>query len=99
MVNYRLRLNLSNDLGMRGIMYLSVIDVRPLKGHRLLLKFENNEQRVFDVTPFLEQGKYKELKNISLFNSVRTCFDSIQWSNELDFDPEFLYQKSTSIEK
>lgn len=76
-------------------MYLSIVNVKPLEKYRLLLQFENDEQRVFDVTPFLEQGKYTELKNMDLFNSVRVCFDSIQWNNELDFDPEFLYQKSS----
>ncbi|OQY00435.1 MAG: hypothetical protein B6I26_08280 [Desulfobacteraceae bacterium 4572_130] len=72
---------------------------KPLKGYQLLLKFENNEQRIFDATPFLEQGKYIALKNITLFNSVRICFDSIQWANKLDFDPEFLYEKSILIKK
>jgi hypothetical protein len=76
-------------------MYLSVIDVKPLENYRLLLKFENNEQRIFDVSHFLDEGKFKELRDISLFNSVRICFDSIQWANELDFDPEFLYKEST----
>ncbi len=78
-------------------MYLAIINVKPLESYRLLLKFENNEQRIFDVTPFLENGKYTELKNAALFNSVYICFDSIQWLNELDFDPEFLYQKSISV--
>lgn len=80
-------------------MYLSIVNVKPLEKYRLLLQFENDEQRIFDVTPFLEQGKYTELKNIDLFNSVRVCFDSIQWNNELDFDPEFLYQKSSLLKK
>jgi len=78
-------------------MYLSIVNVKPLESYQLLLKFENDEQRIFDVTPFLEQGKYVELKKVELFNSVRICFDSIQWANELDFDPEFLYQKSKSL--
>ena len=73
-------------------MYLSIVDVKPLENYRLLLKFENNEQRIFDATPYLDKGKYKELKSIALFNSVRISFDSIQWPNELDFDPEFLYE-------
>ena len=78
-------------------MYLSIIDVKPLKNYRLLLKFENNEQRIFDAALFLDKGKFKELRDVSLFNSVRTCFDSIQWANELDFDPEFLYNESTLV--
>lgn len=73
-------------------MYLSIVNVKPLENYRLLLIFENKEQRIFDATPYLDQGKYLELKNVALFNSVRISFDSIQWPNELDFDPEFLYE-------
>lgn len=80
-------------------MYLSVKSVKPLAGYKLLLKFENNEDKIFDVTPYLEIGKFSELKNISLFNSVSVCFDSIEWANHLDLDPELLYQKSKAAEK
>ncbi len=79
-------------------MYLSVVKVKPLKDFKLLLTFENDENRIFDVSPYLEIGRYAELKNVSLFNSVRKSFDSIQWPNELDFDPEFLYEKSELVE-
>lgn len=43
-------------------MYLSVKSVKPLAGYKLLLKFENNEDKIFDVTPYLEIGKFSELK-------------------------------------
>lgn len=75
-------------------MYLSVIDVKPMDNYRLFLTFENNEQKIFDVSPYLEIGKFSELKNKEVFNSVKISFDSIEWSNHLDLDPEILYQKS-----
>jgi len=75
-------------------MYLAVKDVKPLKDYYLLLKFENNEERIFDVKPYLEIGKFKELKDKKLFKSVKVCFDSIEWANQLDLDPELLYEKS-----
>ena len=75
-------------------MYLSVKSVTPLAGYKLLLKFENDEDRVFDVEPYLGVGKFSELKDFSLFNSVFISFDSIEWPNHLDLDPEFLYEKS-----
>lgn len=75
-------------------MYLSVIDVKPMDNYRLFLTFENNEQKIFDVSPYLEIGKFSELKNKEVFNSVKISFDSIEWSNHLDLDPEVLYQKS-----
>ncbi len=75
-------------------MYLAVKDVKPLEDYCLLLKFENDEERVFDVKPYLEIGKFQELKNEKLFKSVRVSFDSIEWANQLDLDPELLYEKS-----
>jgi hypothetical protein len=75
-------------------MYLAVKSVKPLDGYRLLLRFENEEERFFDVSPFLETGQFAALKDVSLFNSVKVSFDSIEWANHLDFDPEFLYRQS-----
>jgi len=75
-------------------MYLSVKDVKPLKNYELLLKFENNEERIFDVKPYLEIGKFKELKDEKLFRSVKVVFDSVEWDNQLDLDPEILYTKA-----
>jgi hypothetical protein len=75
-------------------MYLAVKEVKPLNDYFLLLKFENEEEKIFDVKPYLEIGKFKELKDETLFKSVKVCFDSIEWDNQLDLDPELLYQKS-----
>jgi len=75
-------------------MYLSIKEVKPLTNYNLLLKFENNEEKIFDVKPYLEIGKFQELKDENLFRSVKICFDSIEWDNQLDLDPELLYQKS-----
>ena len=78
-------------------MYLAVLDVKPLTDYKLLLTFENNERRIFDVSPYLNLGKFSELKDLSLFNTVRVKFDSIEWNNHLDLDPEFLYEKGEKV--
>ncbi len=75
-------------------MYLAVKDVKPKDGYKLILTFENEEIREFDVSVYLEIGKFKELKDKVLFDSVKVSFDSIQWANKLDLDPELLYAKS-----
>jgi len=75
-------------------MYLSIIDVKPLDNYKLFLKFENNEERIFDVNPYLDIGKFTELKDKKLFDSVKVSFDSIEWGNGLDLDPELLYEKA-----
>jgi len=44
-------------------MYLSVISAKALDDYKLLIGFENNEQKIFDAKPYLEIGKFKELKD------------------------------------
>jgi hypothetical protein len=75
-------------------MYLAIVAVKPLKGFKLVLTFENREKRVFDMSPYLKTGKFSELKDPAVFNTVKVKFDSIEWSNSLDLDPEVLYHKS-----
>jgi hypothetical protein len=65
---------------------------------KLHLTFANGEKRQFDMKPYLDIGIFKELKDPNLFKTVRTSFDSIEWANEADFDPEILYQKSQPID-
>jgi hypothetical protein len=75
-------------------MYLAIIDVKPLENYQLLLTFENNEKKIFDMKPYLDKGIFSELKDEKKFRSVRVSFDSIEWCNQADLDPEFLYDKS-----
>ena len=79
-------------------LYPSVKSVKPLEGFKLLLGFANGEHKVFDVTPYLGVGKFAELRDPSLFSSVAVKFDSIEWANHVDIDPEFLYEKSVGLE-
>ncbi len=79
-------------------MYLGVKKVRPLDGYRLQITFENDEEKIFDVSPYLDIGKFSELRDVPLFNSVTVKFDTVEWSNHLDIDPEFLYEKSAKID-
>ena len=78
-------------------MYISVKSVRPLSEYQLLLTFENGEKKIFDMKPYLDKGIYKELKDENKFKTVRISFDSIEWCNNADIDPEFLYEKSEKI--
>ncbi|MCF8360232.1 MAG: DUF2442 domain-containing protein [Prolixibacteraceae bacterium] len=78
-------------------MYLAVKDVEALDNYFLLLTFENGEKKQFDVKPYLEVGIFKELKDLRMFKTVKKSFDSIEWANEADIDPEVLYEKSITI--
>ena len=69
-------------------MYLGVKAVKPQDDYVLLLTFENDEQRLFDMKPYLDFGPvFRALREPSLFNSVRISFDTVAWANEADLDP------------
>ncbi len=40
---------------------------------------------------------FKELKNNSMFNSVKPFLGSVQWANGLDFCPDTLYLEAKSL--
>ncbi len=75
-------------------MYLAVKDVKAMDNYKLILTFENNEKRLFDMIPYLELGIFKRLKDENLFKTVKVSFDTIEWSNGADIDPETLYEDS-----
>lgn len=71
-----------------------VTDVQPNDDYSLILTLENGEVRVFDVSPYLDKGLFQQLKDRSVFNSVRPFLGSIQWANGLDLCPDTLYLDS-----
>jgi hypothetical protein len=68
--------------------------VTPLKDYNLLLEFTNGELRIFDMSPYLDKGIFRQLRDTSYFNSVRICGGSIAWPEEQDLCPDTLYEKS-----
>ncbi len=78
-------------------MYLAIKNVQPTPNYQLILTFENGEKRQFDMNPYLGIGIFKELKDLSIFNSVKVSFDTIEWDNEADLDPEVLYNNSIKL--
>ncbi len=79
-------------------MYQAVINVKPLNEYKLVITFKNNEVRLLDMTPYLDKGIYSELKDLSMFNTVHVSFDSIEWANRADLDPEFIYEESVTYD-
>ena len=78
-------------------MYLAVKDVVVGNNYQLILTFENGEMRQLDMNPYLDKGIFKELRDLSIFNTVKVSFDTIEWENEADLDPEFIYNISIRI--
>ncbi len=74
-----------------------VKEVKANPDYTLTLTFTNGEVKVFDVKPYLDKGIFRELKDMSVFNSVRPFLGSIQWRNGQDFCPDTLYADSERV--
>ncbi|MBT3723920.1 MAG: DUF2442 domain-containing protein [Gammaproteobacteria bacterium] len=72
-----------------------VVSVEVTNKYTLKLAFENDETRLFDASPFLDRGIFKELKDFNYFKQVKVAFGSIEWPHEQDFSKDTLYLLST----
>lgn len=79
-------------------MYYAVTAVTALDNYTLSLTFKNGEEKLFDMKPYLETGIFKALKDEALFKTVRVSFDTVEWDNEADIDPETLYADSVVVQ-
>ena len=68
--------------------------VKPIENYFLKLWFDNEEQKIFDLKPYLNKGIFSQLKNISLFTSARVVAGSVEWANGLDLSYDTLYLES-----
>ena len=73
--------------------------VKSIENYCLMLWFENEEQKIFDLKPYLNKGIFSQLKNVSLFTSARVVAGSVEWPNGLDLSYDTLYQESITIKK
>ena len=70
---------------------------KPNPDYTLTLTFTSGEVKRFDVKPYLSIGIFQELRDLSVFNSVRPFLGSVQWANGQDFCPDTLYEESVSV--
>jgi hypothetical protein len=69
-------------------MIPDVIDFEILTDYKIKITLSNGSKGVFDVTPYLDRGIFKELKDYNYFKRARIEFGTITWPNEQDFSPE-----------
>ena len=74
-----------------------VIEVKPLKGYKLLLLFDTKEQRIFDVSPYISGDWFGKLQSAKYFQTVRVSGNTVEWQGGQDIAPHELYDNSIGI--
>lgn len=73
---------------------IRVQNVHVVDETHLMIDFSNGEKKLFDVSPYMKKGIFKELNDYRYFKQVRVFEGTIVWPNEQDFCPDTLYLKS-----
>ena len=76
-----------------------VIRATPQAEHRLLLEFDNGETRQFDLTPWLDKGVFRALRDSPEFAQARVVDGSVEWPGEIDLSYDTLYLRSVVVKQ
>ncbi len=71
--------------------------VEPKDDYVLFVKLSNGKKGLFDVKPYLDKGIFTELKDKSLFDSVRTAFGGVVWPHQQDFSADTIEYEMQQI--
>lgn len=74
------------------------IEVKALKQYYIYIKFENGEEKIYDMKPNLKYKFYEKLKDINNFKEVFVSGINIEWKTGEDIAPENLYYDSILLQ-
>jgi len=76
---------------------IEVSEVKTIQEYELLLRFNNGEERRFDMRPYLHYPVFKRLENRGYFSLARVNYGTVTWPGEIDIAPETLYEESVPL--
>jgi hypothetical protein len=77
-------------VGSEGEEVVSVIAVEPLDNYKLRVTLSNGRKGIFDVSRFIGEGVFQELRDPRYFRRVYVDYDTVVWPHEQDIDPELI---------
>jgi len=80
-------------------MNWDVTTVKPMSGHRIYVELADGRHGLFDLTPYLEHGVFRELKDPAYFNRVGIQWGAVTWPHEQDIAPETLVAQMTPADE
>ncbi len=65
--------------------------------YTLEISFSNGEVGIYDCTPLLDFGVFKELREIEYFRRAFVSGGTVVWPHEQDICPDTLYESSRRL--
>ena len=72
----------------------TAVKVIPLENYKLMVYFDNQEVKEFDVRPYIMGEWYERLKDPSYFRAVMVDEYTVCWPEGQDLCPDDLYELS-----
>ena len=79
-------------------MYWDVKAVQPLPEYQLYVEIQDGRSGIFDVSPYLDRGAFRELWDVHYFNQVGISMGAVTWPNEQDIAPDTLLAEWRPLE-
>ena len=74
-----------------------VKSVIAISDYKLRIQFTNGEEGIYDCSPLLNFGVFKELNDVNYFKQVKAWDGTVDWPHEQDICPDTLYMDSKKI--
>ncbi len=90
-----------DDIAYAGekIPAIKVSGVRPMAGHKLWLRFNTGEAKVFDFSPLLKDPAFAPLEDSDTFAGVYIDYGVTVWKDgDIDISPKYLYDHAVPVE-
>jgi hypothetical protein len=79
-------------------MYWDVTLVKPLPGYKIYVEIRDGRRGVFDLTPYLDRGVFRELRDLGYFRQVGIVLGAVTWPHEQDIAPETLLAEMVPLD-
>ncbi|WP_428356027.1 DUF2442 domain-containing protein [Methyloprofundus sp.] len=79
--------------------YPKVKLVKALDNYQLIVRFDNNQTKQYDVSPLLKKAMFSPLKNLALFKAVKVENGgyAVVWNEDIDISEYELWQHGQPI--
>ena len=73
------------------------IQVKPMNHYKLLVTFNNGEQKIYDAKPLLTLPMYKKLNQQNFFFQAKADGMCVYWNDAIDICPDAMYRESVPV--
>ena len=79
--------------------YPKIKNAKTIDDHTLLVEFDNEKKKKYDVTPLLKKDIFSPLKNLALFKSVQVEKGgyAVVWTDNIDISEFELWSNGQAV--